>query len=145
MLNELCRELKNWFEVSKEFGTFTIVDGHISGINIAENQYFRIVGSIFNDGVYQYKADGVEGLTDEVFSNGAIWLLAIPKEVINLAVKINAWRAKYDSVDSAALSPFNSESFGGYSYSKSGSASNGTNPNAWQSVFADELKRWRKI
>ena len=144
MLNKLCKELKNWFEVSKKFGTFTISNGSITGIEVAEGQYYRIIGSIFNDGVYKY-GDSQVTLKDETF-DGAVWLLAIPKEIIELAAKIQLWEAKYGTLDSAALSPFNSESFGGYSYSKSGNANSGSaNPNGWKSAFADELNRWRKI
>ena len=144
MLNKLCRELKNWFDVSRIFGTFTISDGSITGVEIAEGQYYRIIGSIFNDGIYKY-GDTEVTLKDETF-DGAIWLLAIPEEIIELAAMIQEWNAKYGTLDSAALSPFNSESFGGYSYSKSGSASsNGVNPNGWKSAFADELNRWRKL
>ena len=144
MLNKLCRELKNWFEKSKKFGTFTISDGSITGVEIAEGQYYRIIGSLFNDGIYKY-GDAEVTLKDETF-DGAVWLLAIPKEIEELAAKIQAWEAKYGTLDSAALSPFNSESFGGYSYSKSGNGSGGsTNPNGWKSAFADELNRWRKL
>ena len=144
MLNKLCKELKNWFEVAKKFGTFTISGGNITGVEIAENQYYRIIGSIFNDGIYKY-GDSTVQLKDETF-DGAVWLLAIPKEIEDLAAKIADWEKKYGTVDSASLSPFNSESFGGYSYSKSGSASGrGTNPNGWESVFANELNRWRKL
>lgn len=144
MLNKLCKELKNWFEMSKKFGTFTISNGHITGVEIAEGQYYRIIGSIFNDGIYKYGDSNVT-LKDETY-NGAVWLLAIPKEIEELAAKIKEWEAKYGTLDSAALSPFNSESFGGYSYSKSGNTSDGgASPNGWKSAFADELNRWRKL
>ena len=53
-------------------------------------------------------------LDDEEFT-GAVWALGIPKAVIQLADDIDAWRAKYESVNSQAMSPFQSESFGGYS------------------------------
>ena len=146
MLNKLCKELKNWFEKSKQFGTYTISNNSITGVDVAEGQYYRIIGSIFNDGIYKKGAEPEHALKDETF-DGAVWLLAIPKEIEELAAKIQAWEEKYGTLDSAALSPFNSESFGGYSYSKSGSASSGgsTNPNGWKSAFADELNRWRKL
>ena len=86
-------------------------------------------------------------LHDENFS-GAVWAMAVPPTAIALSEEIEAWQAKYGSVDSAAMSPFNSESFGGYSYTKStgGSYSSGSGGNpSWQSVFADKLNRWRKI
>ena len=145
MLNKLCKELKNWFEVSKKFGTFTISENSITGVDIQAGQYYRIIGSIFNDGIYKYGEEPTGALKDETF-DGAVWLLAIPKEIEELAAKITAWEAKYGTIDSAALSPFNSESFGGYSYSKSGnSAGSGASPNGWKSAFADELNRWRKL
>ena len=70
MLTELCAELRNYFVVSIHEGTFTIDGGKIAPLDfIQENQYFRIVGSVFNDGVYQNTADLV--LTDEIFSGSA--------------------------------------------------------------------------
>lgn len=145
MLTELCKEINNWFEYAKFFGTFTIENGVITGnYSLQENQYFRIVGSVFNDGVYQF---GDAELEDETFT-GAIWAMAVPKEVIALASDIKDWSDKYLGVDSAAMSPFNSESFGGYSYSKSSGGSSSGNVDlsgTWQGAFADRLNHWRKI
>lgn len=142
MLTELCQELRNWFDKERHYGTFTIEDGNIVADFLLPGQYFRIVGSVFSDGVYQYPA---EDLQDETFS-GAVWALAIPKEVVQLAEEISAWRAKYEAADSQALSPFTSESFGGYSYSKG--ATNGAGDGSgtsWKSVFKSRLNMWRKI
>ena len=145
MLSEICREIKNWFEQSKHIGVITIHDGTInySGINIAVGQYFRIVGSVFNDGIYKYTGETISGLVDETF-DGAVWLLAIPKEIISLNTEIDAWKAKYMTADSVNMSPFQSESFGGYSYSKK-SGGNGDGAYTWQSAFASQLNKWRKI
>lgn len=146
MLTVLCKELNNWFEYAKFFGTFTIDNNVITGCySLQENQYFRIVGSVFNDGVYKFDED--LDLIDETFT-GAIWAMAVPKEVIALADDIKDWSDKYLGVDSAAMSPFNSESFGGYSYSKSGGSSSSGNVDlsgTWQGAFADRLNHWRKI
>lgn len=146
MLTEVCKEIKNWFEYAKFFDTFTIDDNEITGsYSLQENQYFRIVGSVFNDGVYKYD-DDLE-LEDETFK-GAIWAMAVPPDVVALAAEIKAWTDKYQSVDSAAMSPFNSESFGGYSYSKSSGGSTSGNVDlsgTWQGAFADRLNHWRKI
>ena len=102
-------------------------------------QYFRIIGSTFNDGVYQY---GTGGLTDETF-DGAVWALAVPAAFISLVEDVEAWRDKYES---AANSPFQSESFAGYSYTKSSANSNsGGSVTGWQGVFAARLNKWRKI
>ena len=146
MLTELCKEINNWFEYAKFFGTFTIEDNVITGnYSLQDGQYFRIVGSVFNDGVYRFDED--LDLIDETFT-GAIWAMAVPKEVIALADDIKDWSDKYLGVDSAAMSPFNSESFGGYSYSKSGGSSSSGNVDlsgTWQGAFADRLNHWRKI
>ena len=146
MLTELCKEINNWFEYAKFFGSFKIENNVITGnFSLQGNQYFRIVGSVFNDGVYKFDDD--LDLEDETF-DGAIWAMAVPKEVIALATDIEAWSDKYLGVDSAAMSPFNSESFGGYSYSKSGGASSSGNVDlsgTWQGAFADRLNHWRKI
>lgn len=148
MLSELCGYLRNYFDRERYFGDFTITGGVIApvdGLGLLENQYIRIVGSILNDGVYQFKAEGIEGLKNETF-NGAIWSLAIPAEVIAIDKEIDAWQAKYGGVDSASMSPFSSESFGGYSYTKSaGAAVDGTSLSGWQSAFANRLDQWRKI
>lgn len=147
MLSELCKEINNWFNYNqpKFFGDFVIVNGELTGdYGLQDGQYFRIAGSIFNDGVHQF---GVDELTDESF-NGAVWAMAVPSEVIALASEIDAWKAKYQSLDSPAMSPYNSESFGGYSYSKSGGASASGNVDlsgTWQGAFADRLNQWRRI
>ena len=141
MLTEICLWLRNWFDCDRKFGTFTIEDGKLN-IEITENQYYRIVGSVFNDGVYQ---SGKDTLTDETFE-GAVWLMAVPPDVIEIANEIAAWMAKYGTTDSAALSPFQSESFGGYSYTKaSGGNSGNSNVPTWQNVFGARLGRYRKI
>lgn len=150
MLSELCLYLHNWFNFNQPqyFGMFKIEGGVLISMNdgdmgIAENQYYRIIGSMFNDGVYKH---GSEQLTDESF-DGAVWLMAVPKDVIALNAEIDAWQAQYGAIDSANMSPYQSESFGGYSYSKSsgGSSSGLSSVPTWQSVFADRLARYRKI
>ena len=140
-LTELCAELRNWFDKDRIFGEFTISEGSISFDSevLQENQYFRIVGSVFNDGVYKYP---VNSLTDETFE-GAVWAMAVPPAVIALLQEINDWEAKYgDSLNS----PYTSESFGGYSYSKaSGTGTSGGGSADYRSVFADKLNKWRKV
>lgn len=147
MLSELCQELRNWFDRGQPHlhGAFEISGGHIVDTDftdiIQSNQYFRIIGSVFNDGVYQYNDELV--LTDELFV-GSVWLMAIPPEVINLSGDIDSWLDKYGE---AVNSPYSSESFGGYSYTKAtGNSSNsGTSNPTWQSAFATRLNKWRKL
>ena len=152
MLTELCQELRNWFMRDIFTGTITIDNGEISFSDgkdpgLLPKQYYRIVGSVFSDGVHQFGEEQEGELTDETFV-GALWTLAIPKEVVSLADEIAAWRAVYEATDSQAMSPYNSESFGGYSYSKSGTGSSGsseTGSPSWKSVFKSRLNIWRKI
>lgn len=141
MLTELCKELNNWFDKKRLFGTFTVSGGTLKVDGAQDGQFIRICGSVFNDGVWQYP---VTGLKDETF-DGAVWLMAVPDEVQTLAVDIDQWREKYTDV---LQSPFTSESFGGYSYSKasaSASGAAGVTGVTWQSTFADKLSHWRKI
>ena len=139
MLEQVLMNIRNWFPVKGGIysGTFTIEDGGITLPFLANGQYFRICGSLFNDGLHQYPADG---LVDETF-NGTIWALAIPKAVIELADEIGKWQEKNGE---AASSPFSSESFGGYSYSKATDAETG-GAVTWQSAFKQQLGAWRKI
>lgn len=132
-LTDLCGYLKNWFELGGRSGVFTISDGTIDLDYLREGQYFRITGSIFNDGVYQYPPSD---LKDETF-DGTIWALAIPPAVLELRDKIDAWE---NDNAKALTSPYQSESFGGYSYTMKGGDSF-----SWREAFAADLRRWRKI
>ena len=138
MLPEICAEIRNYFEEpnGRHFGTFTISGGSIAPMDfLQEGQYFRIVGSVFNDGVYQYPPTS---LTDEVFE-GAVWAMAVPPTLIALSAEIKA----YNDSDVGKASPYTSESFGGYSYTKATDA-NGA-PIGWQKAFASRLNKWRKL
>lgn len=136
MLEEILRHLNNWFPVEIHEGEFAVEKGGIALPFLKNNQYFRIVGSVFNDGLYQYP---VSGLTDETFT-GTVWALAIPNAVIALAEEISTWQEKNGD---AASSPFTSESFGGYSYTKGNVNSSGNV--SWQSVFKSRLNDWRRL
>ena len=70
--------------------------------------------------------------------------MAVPAEFLSLVADIKAWVDKYGGVDSEAQSPFQSESFGGYSYSK-GTTSNGDSNATWKTVFGARLNKWRKV
>lgn len=136
MLTEICAEIRNYFVKDIHNGIFEIVGGKIESLDfLQEGQYFRIIGSVFNDGVYQYPATS---LTDEVFE-GAVWSMAVPPSVIDLAAEIE----EYNKSDAGKASPYISESFGGYSYTKATDA-NGA-PISWQKAFASRLNKWRKL
>ena len=147
MLTEICADLKNYFVTDNKdilHGTYSVEDGQIVPLlSLQDGQYYRIIGSVFNDGVHKQG----DSLKDESSFDGSIWLMRVPQDVIDLDEAITEWMAKNASVDSPAMSPFNSESFGGYSYTKgsySSSADSSSGAN-WQSVFASQLNRYRKI
>lgn len=132
MLETVLMYLNNWFVVGRYDDTYTIEDGGIALPFLVDGQYFRIVGSLFNDGVYQYPAE----LTDETF-DGSVWAMAIPKALLSTVEEITAWTAK-----NGENGPYTSESFGGYSYSKA------TNSKGlavgWRDVFSAQLAPWKK-
>lgn len=146
MMTEVCQYLRNWFEKDKLQGTFTITNEGIAysdgnPIPALSGQYIRIVGGVFNEGVYKY---GVDALIPEEFE-GAVWLMAVPPSVVSLVDEISAWQNKYGGIDSGAMSPFSSESFNHYSYSKGSAYSGSSSDSGWKSVFGSRLSPWRKI
>lgn len=137
MLFEIMQHINNFFVADGYEGEIAIQDGEIiPDPELLTEQYFLIQGSILNDGVYQYPAEDLE---DETF-NGIVAKLAIPKPFLSLADDITAWVEKYKDVTE---SPYTSESFGGYSYTKSNGQETGGN--SWQSVFSVRLNQWRKL
>lgn len=142
-ITDFCEEINNYFEVEKYIETVTIENGQLTGFSdrLQTDQYFRIVGSVFNDGVYKCPTTD---LTDETF-DGAIWAMAVPPAALALLEKIQEWDDKYSS-DEVANSPYQSESFGGYSYTKgNNSAASGGSVVSWQNQFKPQLNRWRKL
>ena len=140
MLTEICSALKNWFEPhdgsGRHFGTFQIKNGTLAPLDFLQNgQYFRIVGSVFNDGVHQYPGTD---LIDEVF-DGAVWEMCPPPAFLSLAAEIKA----YMQSDAAKPSPYISESIGGYNYQKAWDK-NGVQI-GWQTIFSQRLRPWRKL
>lgn len=132
MLEQVLRHLNNWFLVDIHEGTFTVENGGITLPFLQNNQYFRVCGSVFNDGLHQYPA---ADLVDEVFT-GTVWALAVPKAVVSLSEDITAWQEKNGGTVS---SPYTSESFGGYSYTKASGVT------SWQDAFRGRLNDWRKL
>lgn len=140
-INDFCEEVNNYFEQTRIFGKFEITDGNIdlNKYDIQEGQYIRIVGSVFNDGVHKYPIPPNETLVDEMF-DGSIWAMAVPSSVIAQMEEINQWLQENQST---LNSPYQSESFGGYSYTlKTENAEGGLN---WQTHFRKKLDRWRKV
>ncbi len=141
-LEQVLRHVKNWFVVPGGIhtGEFAVKGGELGLDFLAPGQYFRIVGSAFNDGLHRYGPD-MPLLRDEVFQ-GAVWALAVPPDVVRLAGEIAVWQEKYrETVES----PYQSESFGGYSYTKASGAGDSTGSGGWQGVFRARLNPYRKL
>lgn len=137
-LTDVCEELHNWFTPHDGVyaDTFSIENGTIELPFLKDGQLFRIVGSALNDAVYRYP---VYDLADETFT-GAVWVMNVPLIVVELAAEI----ANYQATEAGSgSSPYTSESFGGYSYTKA-TDSNGA-PLTWRETFKSRLNRWRKL
>lgn len=150
MLQQVCEYIHNYFIKNAKVGNFEIDDnGMISPSDfLKEGQRFWITNSDLNDGVYTYHASGitddddsdVAGLRAESFA-GTVCALAVPPAVIALAQEIQSW---VDNNSEAITSPYQSESFNGYSYTlKSGSE--GGSALGWQDIFKSQLNRWRRV
>ena len=139
MLSELFAYLKNYFIDPDEdihTGDFVIENGSIDLPFLLDGQYFRIVGSALNDGVWQYPATQ---LLDEGFS-GAVWAMRVPPSLIALAAEIEDWQ----NANAAVLAtPYQSESFGGYTYAKGGGSHGGSY--SWQDHFGARLNPYRRL
>ena len=137
-IDTVCGELHNYFEDKRVIGDYTIESGRIMLPFLVEGQFFRIVGSKFNDGVYIYHAEPAEDdpeLTDETF-HGGIWTMNLPKGFVDFCTKIK----DYNESDAGAPSPYTSENISGfYSYTKAS-----VSESSWQNVFKCGLDRWRK-
>ena len=143
MLSEVCAYLRNYFDNGQPhtFGEIEIKNGALfTPCDLKAGQYFRIVGSTFNDGVYNFPTTALR--VDETF-NGAIWGMAVPPDLIDLITEMEAWKA--DKANAYALnSPYQSESKADYSYTlKSGA--DGSGASALINQFAGRLSRWRKL
>lgn len=140
LLDQILGHIHNWFDRDRINDDWTIENGTISLSFLSEGQYFRIVGSVFNDGVHVYPATD---LRDETFT-GEIWVMAIPPAFISLAEEITDWQEKYGEL---ACNPYQSESFGGYSYNKGVTlvTTDGSDVTGWRAAFHNQLSIWRKL
>lgn len=136
MLTEICAEVRNWFadDADKHIGVFEIKNGVLAPLDfLAEGQYFRIIGSKYNDGVYSYPDCN---LVDESFL-GAVWAMRVPPDFLKLCEDIAAYDAEFGGAG------YTSESFGGYSYTLPTGESGA--PLSWNERFSKRLSRWRKM
>ena len=142
MIGQVCAECKNYFvqpDVDIHVSNYTVSNGQIGPVPfLKDGQYYRIVGSFMNDGVYKRGTDDLD-LADEEFY-GAVWAMRVPREFVKLVDDITAWETKNAS---ALAGPYQSESFGGYSYSKGTSSSGGAW--TWRDQFKSRLNAYRRL
>lgn len=139
MLEELLRALRNWFVHDKATGRIRVEGGALvppEGLALADGQYIRVTGSVFNDGLHRWPCTD---LPDEEFV-GTVWALAVPRAVLDLADEIDAWCKEHvGELDG----PYQSESFGGYSYTRVMDADG--RPLTWRDQFKARMDPWRKL
>lgn len=140
ILTQICGELNNWFtdrNAGAAYGTYEIKNGTLPLDHITEGQCVRIVGSIFNDGVHMYP---FYDLQDETFT-GAVMPMRIPPEVMQIAAEVQRIEAEGGNT---SVSPYTSESFGGYSYTRA-TDSNGVPLSDMSLLVNQRLEKWRKM
>lgn len=145
MLEQILMEIHNWFRVRDNVNgihpsTYTIENGGIALPFLKDGQYFRIMGSVFNDGLHRYGPD-MKALEDETF-DGTIWALAIPKSVIDAAAEAETWMSKNGAV---VGSVYSSESFGGYTYSKDTTAADSVSKTGIPAHILAKVNGYRKL
>ena len=115
MLTEICAYLHNYFDYERHAGDISIVGGVIfcngKEITLDEGQYFALFRNRIPLGVFN------EVPADKTFE-GSVWLMDIPKAILDADKWAGDWMKINGGADSAANSAFQSESFGGYSYNK---------------------------
>jgi hypothetical protein len=145
ILEEVLDHIHNHFE--RDSQSFPVTDCAIENgslpesVQIPSGAWYMIDGSWLNDGLHLHPATD---LADEVFS-GTITVMRIPRPLLRVVEDISAWQLANGA---AADSPYQSESFGGYTYTKkSDSASqNGSGGlTGWRLAFRDRLSTWRKM
>ena len=138
-LIELLMYLRNLFPGMKwQFFGEEITEKRLSLPGLENGDYYLIEGSRRNDGIHVY---GNQDLRNEVFS-GTVTEICVPDALLNLLNEINQWQEKNGE---AVASPYQSESFGGYSYTKA-NASNGNGESmSWKTAFGPRLRAWRKL
>lgn len=145
MLEQVLGSIHNWFvRDTLSVGECVIEDGELpASVPIPDGAWYKIEGSYLNDGMH-LKGSADEGLVDETFS-GTITVHVIPRPLLAIVEEICQYQEKHGA---SASGPYQSESFGGYSYTlKGNSMASGTNApsTGWRAVFAGQLNQWRKL
>ena len=136
---ELLCCLRNFFPgLQWQFTGEEIRNGALELPELTDGDYYLMEGSRRNSGLHVY---GDKDLKSECFS-GTVTEVCVPKELRSLWAEINEWQRKNAE---ALESPYISESFGGYSYTKAGGSSVSGDGLSWKMVFGPRLRQWRKL
>lgn len=154
-LEQVLAHIHNWFtRETLSLSECEVVDGQLPA-SVAEavpaGTWYRIQGSYLNDGLHLRGAED-EGLNDESFS-GTLSVLAVPRALLAVVDEISDWvAANAEARSKAAASPYQSESFGGYTYSMrpdltggSSSSSGSGGLTGWQAAFKSDLNPYRRL
>lgn len=132
---ELCDFTHNYFDRADEpiRGTFTFTPDTVPD-GVVNGQYFRVIGSIFNDGVHKA---GDADLAAETFT-GQVQPMRVPPAFVALALTIT----EYDKSIPAG-GKYSSQSFNGWS----GTLASGADglPATGIDRYRTEINRWRKL
>ena len=138
-LFELLMHLRNFFPGMKwQFFGEEITEKRLSLPGLENGDYYLIEGSRRNDGIHVY---GNQDLRNEVFS-GTVTEICVPDALLRLLDEINQWQEKNGE---AVASPYQSESFGGYSYTKVNTTNGNGESMSWKTAFGPRLRAWRKL
>ena len=138
-LYELLVYLRNFFPgLHWQFTGEEITGNRVVIPGLETGDYCLIEGSRRNNGIHVY---GDADLRNETYT-GIVTEICVPPEVLAILEEINAWQEKNAE---AIQSPYQSESFGGYSYTKASGSSGSGESTSWKTVFAPRLRIWRKI
>ncbi len=129
MLEQILKNINNYFKKSSGVITEIQADGFISYDEFFLGQYVKIEGSILNDGVYRIKEkQGDKYITYEdlqVENNiSYVYGLAIPREILRLSEQVENH-----------VKGIKSETLGDYSVTY----------DDWKVAYKEELSRWRKV
>lgn len=135
----VMRHCRNYFETGYMDGTFRITGNMLPEARGARFVY--ISGSLMHDGVWE-SCDGfltgrsVDGLTNEEFT-GRVWFLNPPEDFLQLVRDMQEYEKK--NPITAVLS----ESFGGYSVERAGTADG--KPVTPERMFSVRLNDYRRM
>lgn len=139
---DVMRHVNNFFETGYRATTYSISGGILSPNDVLRpGMWIYISGSFFWDGVWKIGEgwrleDAPENAADDTFV-GRVHFLAPPADFLALCDEIAEFNAKN------AVSPYQSESFGEYSYTRATGKDGGVL--GWQQAFSDRLRPFRRM